>query len=1211
MASDTNICTTLSNNTQTKESSCSGITFLDPVEGLVEYVKFVKPYHTKIIDVLVEYVHEDFLDVIINEDHDFCIENFRPEQRAPLYTSNPIIGTDDKGNLIYHMDDNLCPYSEISSNQPQFSCDNGFGLSPFGGTIQWPVVSPHNEISELTQPNHFYDNRPAFDVSNSSLTILGDRSNEFKAGDQVYINTYIEDFGYQYKIVGIGPGSAGTGYFDIKPLSFVNRLVDDYGFIYQLPDEFDDYSTILTSPSQQEDFGLITELPPSHFINIFGINDKFYTVGTESDDNKEFVITDIVQHTGFVRVYVNKAVISKHSYGRLGLRRIPVLSNSGIFELSNVSTEGGSVDSWSGYPDPSTYTLGTSEHTRLSVSPPLSPVFYDNEYKTLVIRVSQHSLPIEQVLSYSNYKPNLLTNNNVEQSPSEGITYFEISGVLPSIVDITGSVVPDSGKFTVQGNIEQHNIFIGDIFDVVQSNYNNGTYTITSINYDSNNNVTEIGTNEQIRNSNVDGMVKIVVPSNVFVVDGNHTERFSQGKEFKVTGGTFSGEYTTLTSTFNNGKTRIRPIEEIIDVDNEGFDIHSISSNGFEINGNLYSKFKIGDSFNVYGTDTNDGSYTIADIHEGSVIGGNATSMYITPNEQFNEDNECTGKLVHSVMGNITDSLFGFGETKDMCVMNPEGLARVVFKEQLQFDGIGIDARDNIIAYNFENTDRIGFSLPFNTIISSLQPTITSSVTPPTSPNFDQLWFNTGLPNTNQYKHLQLYRWSGFTWVEHTTVYWLDTNENILYYRIKDKIIDTNWVVFLAEPPGMNAAQSAVGSMQLIGKESFHVTSDSNNCVQSTFTFRHIQSPIIDVLPETVSTLGYFVVDGDLQEQLSGINISQGMRKMYVTDSINNDGEYQVARFEYNLQLDQTTIFVHDAITNSTISGNINFGPLTIPLVGSIPDRSLVKVLINKIPANFDIDNQHQITLKPNPLWKINDLIEVCVYDRNRQETNAWVENYDAEPHTVFHQNVEKYEDKNAYILYGGNWVHRFGPSTKWKTHYTDRVLILPEETNCEDYGLVTLAHTEQEDYGQVIFLHTHSDEYGYVYEYSGCTIAFCNDYGLITEIHDEQEDYENINNIHEFEEIFGLITTPSNCDGISENFDDIVSGCEDYGIVTMLHDSEDNYGTILTPPDLNYNYGSVIQTIDCITYTGSPVILPGDLVGDCIDHGRVEEDEQ
>ena len=54
-------------------TSSSGKT-LDPVQGLIDYVLEIKPYHTKIMEVLVEYVHSDNVDVTIIEDFQLQID---------------------------------------------------------------------------------------------------------------------------------------------------------------------------------------------------------------------------------------------------------------------------------------------------------------------------------------------------------------------------------------------------------------------------------------------------------------------------------------------------------------------------------------------------------------------------------------------------------------------------------------------------------------------------------------------------------------------------------------------------------------------------------------------------------------------------------------------------------------------------------------------------------------------------------------------------------------------------------------------------------------------------------------------------------------------------------------------------------------------------------------------------------------------------------
>jgi len=46
---------------------------IDPVSGLVNYVEEIKPYHTKVIEVLVEYIHTDCIDVTITEDFQLAL----------------------------------------------------------------------------------------------------------------------------------------------------------------------------------------------------------------------------------------------------------------------------------------------------------------------------------------------------------------------------------------------------------------------------------------------------------------------------------------------------------------------------------------------------------------------------------------------------------------------------------------------------------------------------------------------------------------------------------------------------------------------------------------------------------------------------------------------------------------------------------------------------------------------------------------------------------------------------------------------------------------------------------------------------------------------------------------------------------------------------------------------------------------------------------
>lgn len=40
----------------------------DPLQGLIDYVNSIKPFHTKIAEIRVQYNHEDLVDIVISED---------------------------------------------------------------------------------------------------------------------------------------------------------------------------------------------------------------------------------------------------------------------------------------------------------------------------------------------------------------------------------------------------------------------------------------------------------------------------------------------------------------------------------------------------------------------------------------------------------------------------------------------------------------------------------------------------------------------------------------------------------------------------------------------------------------------------------------------------------------------------------------------------------------------------------------------------------------------------------------------------------------------------------------------------------------------------------------------------------------------------------------------------------------------------------------
>ena len=114
-------------------------TRLDPVDGLINYVLFTKPYHTKILEVLVEYIHTDCVDVTIEE-------GFWLSVGAPDVSLLPLWGWTQEEARRY------------------FDCD-------------WQFF----QITEV-------------DTTNNYFKIVGDFADKFPVGDEVVVQTGLLEF---------------------------------------------------------------------------------------------------------------------------------------------------------------------------------------------------------------------------------------------------------------------------------------------------------------------------------------------------------------------------------------------------------------------------------------------------------------------------------------------------------------------------------------------------------------------------------------------------------------------------------------------------------------------------------------------------------------------------------------------------------------------------------------------------------------------------------------------------------------------------------------------------------------------------------------------------------------------------------------------------------------------------------------------------------
>jgi len=573
----------------TDHTSCTGVRVIDPIQGLIDYVNDTKPYHTKVVDVLVEYTYN--------------------EGTAATITDTA------------HIDISI----DLPNNSVIAVCDNtGINSSPFGDSGQRQILSPNPDI-----PFEVY---PAISPITNSIILSGDHTQILSPGTVFNLVDFVENAENLYKILDVNVALAGSAHFDV---------IDSSNTFFSI------FSSYVNSPTL-----------------------RIGATGTVSDDNIQFVVTAIQQNTpavGTTRVSVDVELTSINSAGYLGFLKTTG-NNTGIYTVSASTYSGGTLDSWPGYPDVGTYVIGDNPNTTVLLDETITSPIFNSTTETYVAYIELTPIPIQQVFTYS---------RGSSANPDEGVYEQPIISVALSTLDNAGLVVPDSGKFEINGNIEQSNVYVGDKLQVKQSSGNDGIYEITSITYTPLVDSTFIGVAEQVDNTTFDGVAVLTIPSNSFAIVGDYTSRFTQGTTFDVLGGTLAGTYTTLYSRSVNNKTLIRPTSNIIN-SSIGEPITTISS-GFVITGDYTTTYQQGSQFNVHGSEYNDGVFTVNSVVYN--VGTNQTT--ITPIGDYDQTPISGGYVVQLILGLIIESQIGIDGNNIFCSV-PEGLAATSFSETLE-----------------------------------------------------------------------------------------------------------------------------------------------------------------------------------------------------------------------------------------------------------------------------------------------------------------------------------------------------------------------------------------------------------------------------------------------------------------------------------------------------------------------------------------------
>jgi len=343
----------------------SKIKILDPVQGLIDYTNDIKPYHSKVIEALIEYVGVDTVAVTVFETFEFDIA------------------------MLYEFDGN-------------FVClQGGYGTPSFGDPANILILSPDPAKTVLEFPA----------IGPGFFIVLGDRTSVFDADVvlDLLIASFVED-----KLVGV---TASTG----SPLSGGSFTV--------LGDKSAEYTA--------------------------GVN--FRIVGSTYNDGNYTVVSTITSASPIETTQINVTGIVPTNNVE-GFVSVQDATNSGTFDVIA-----------SAFAENLVVPFTTVFLTGISLLP---PVLTDSNQR-FVSYVNTQPLEYSQILSYSA----ALKDFETSSPPSQHYVADEGLLIAP-IVDVSAT------SFSILGDYQSSNIFVGDEFIVGDSATNNGTYNITALVYE-------------------------------------------------------------------------------------------------------------------------------------------------------------------------------------------------------------------------------------------------------------------------------------------------------------------------------------------------------------------------------------------------------------------------------------------------------------------------------------------------------------------------------------------------------------------------------------------------------------------------------------------------------------------------------------------------------------------------------------------------------
>jgi hypothetical protein len=165
---------------------------LDPIQGLIDYVEDIKPYHTKIIEVMIEYVYDDKTNGTVRES---VIFQWGPS-KFPAYDAGPAQTFQMNGNFtnaIFPNDEVTLiaagsPVSSQTALVTVVSYSSGVTTVTLGGS---PVITVPTNLSHVLIPGdvtfNFSFNITSIDDENQTIIVSGPATADIFNGQQITV----------------------------------------------------------------------------------------------------------------------------------------------------------------------------------------------------------------------------------------------------------------------------------------------------------------------------------------------------------------------------------------------------------------------------------------------------------------------------------------------------------------------------------------------------------------------------------------------------------------------------------------------------------------------------------------------------------------------------------------------------------------------------------------------------------------------------------------------------------------------------------------------------------------------------------------------------------------------------------------------------------------------------------------------------------------